>query len=327
MEKFLKLPRVPLFALQPVLQGIPFFRKVLSRDPEQIKFIVDNSVLQRVAPGEVVIRKGDFDNAIYFLLMGNLAVFPDNNSPYPVSHMAPGEMFGEVAMIQGLERTSTVRGDVNSRSILLIRTDFSPFGELTDMRRISLATKLVFYQAIVETIQSRLTQFSTVYPEFAVDHEENIPPQPKRTDDPQEMLVYYYRTGRSLARTLTGWNHQLGALYGHRGSPQAVGLKTILHMMSNDSKNAAPTAQPSARPAAQASSNPTSHPVTRPVAHPMGKPGAKPAAPGGLKPGDPFHGVQSMLDSLGQQPHPPKSQGLPSAEEPLEEFKPRVFHH
>ncbi|MDH4121483.1 MAG: cyclic nucleotide-binding domain-containing protein [Deltaproteobacteria bacterium] len=236
MDKMLKLSKVPMFVLQPVLQTIPFFRKVLSRDPDQIRYIVENSVLQEIQPGETVIKKGELDNSIYFLVMGFLAVYPDNDSVMPVAKINPDEMFGEMAMIQRLERTTTVRGDLNSRRIVLIRTDFSPFGELNDMRRISLATKMVFYQAIVETIRHRLDRFCEMYPEFAVDHDIALPPLPQNASDAKEMLVYHYRTGQRLAQVLARWNDQLGDLFGRRGSPHDMGLNTLLTMLDQETE-------------------------------------------------------------------------------------------
>jgi len=232
MDKTLKLEKIPEWAVYPVLEGIPFFKLALRKDPEQIKFILANTLIQEVASGEVLIRRGDIDNNIFFVVLGHLQVYSDNDSRFPVDTIAQGEMFGEIAMITNLQRSSTVVGDINSRKILVVKTDFSPFGELYDLRRISLQTKLVFYQIIVESIQKRVDNFIRQYPEFVVAHP--MHPIAPFTGKPgtMEEVAHHYEKARKLALSLTEWNHQLARVFDVEGKPQVAGLKTIITLMT-----------------------------------------------------------------------------------------------
>ena len=64
-------------ALDNLLSGIPFYKDLMFNDPDQMKVLLRHSQLFEPEPGEVVIEKGARDKTFYFLLSGQLAVYPD----------------------------------------------------------------------------------------------------------------------------------------------------------------------------------------------------------------------------------------------------------
>lgn len=239
MSRFVKLSKIPDWAVYPVLEAIPFFKKVLRTDPDQIKFILEYSTIQEVSSSETVIRKGDIDHHVYFVLMGHLQVFSDEHNRYPVDAIGPGEMFGEIAVINNLSRSSSVMGDSNSRNILLLKTDFSPFGELDDIRKISMKTKRVFYGAIVDMISHRLENFVHQYPEYAVEHENRGMPPFEGEKDTLDEVSYLLKQARRMGQQLYLWNSQLSEVFDREGKPQVTGLQTIVNILEKESARSA----------------------------------------------------------------------------------------
>jgi CRP-like cAMP-binding protein len=73
---------------------------------EHLELIVTMSRVQRWEPGEAVIREGEFDCWMYFVISGEVRVEKQGAAiSYIRSH---GEVFGEMGVIDGHERSATV---------------------------------------------------------------------------------------------------------------------------------------------------------------------------------------------------------------------------
>ena len=63
----------PLERIQRLLSGIPFFNEVAKESEQQLSRLLECSDIMQARPGEEVIRQGDTDTYLYFLLKGQLA--------------------------------------------------------------------------------------------------------------------------------------------------------------------------------------------------------------------------------------------------------------
>jgi CRP/FNR family cyclic AMP-dependent transcriptional regulator len=81
---------------------------------------------RRLETDQVLFRKGDAGDALYGVLSGRLrihAVAADGRDAL-LNIMQPGDLFGEIAMIDGLERTAEATAIEPSEIVMLRRSDF-----------------------------------------------------------------------------------------------------------------------------------------------------------------------------------------------------------
>ncbi len=156
--KRIELNDYPKDSIRVLLSGIPFFKEVSNLDSDQLKLLLKNSWLQEFTPGEEVIRRGTRDNVYYFILRGNLTVYPDDKDVHHriVNHLGTGHVFGALSLLTNRPRTASLVSDKNGQSTLLFCTDFGVFGELADFSQVSLETKLCFYRLVVNHTRWKL---------------------------------------------------------------------------------------------------------------------------------------------------------------------------
>ncbi|VUD52647.1 hypothetical protein TDB9533_01672 [Thalassocella blandensis] len=211
--------RYPQESIDALLLSIPFYRAVKSLDPYQYDTLMQYSRVIEFEPGEVVLEKGRKDEWLYFLLKGQLEVLSgknletgDTRDSLVVNYITPGEVFGDLAVLLDHERTATVVADANSKKIMVFGTDFRVFGELEDIRPISLATKLIYYRNMVHNLRWKLEVYRMSYPEksFASDHRKVKLFTGLR--DTMSELVSLDKQARELARLLVLWNAEFNRL-------------------------------------------------------------------------------------------------------------------
>jgi CRP-like cAMP-binding protein len=80
---------------------------------------------QRYAPGAIVLRQGEPGEALHLVVRGRFAVErqrPDGRQQR-LATVAPGDMFGELALIDGAPRSATVRALTAGTTHMLARAD------------------------------------------------------------------------------------------------------------------------------------------------------------------------------------------------------------
>ena len=215
--------RYPQESIDALLLSIPFYRAVKSLDEYQYDLLMRYSRVIEYHPGEIVLEKGRRDEWLYFLLKGQLEVLSGKNhaehhasgefdESVVVNYITPGEVFGDLAVLLDHERTATVVADANSKKIMVFGTDFRVFGELRDVRPISLATKLIYYRNMVHNLRWKLEVYRISYPEksFASDHRKVKLFTGKK--DSMEELISLDTQARELARLLVLWNAEFNRL-------------------------------------------------------------------------------------------------------------------
>ena len=186
---------LPRDKVDKLLASIPFYRDVSKSEPWQYDILLRHSRIVELEPGEVVLKKGDTDTWMYFVLKGKLAVYADevSESTHPINYITPGELFGDLAILAAGKRNATVVADAASKEISLFGTDFSVFGKLEEIGGISLNTELIFYRNMVHGMFARAGAVRM------------------GTKGVKEELVALHEQATALADVLKDWNVEFGA--------------------------------------------------------------------------------------------------------------------
>ncbi|MFM7541746.1 MAG: glucose-6-phosphate dehydrogenase [Planctomycetota bacterium] len=104
-------------------------REVLARVPDLAgapeTFLHNLSLMlepNAVAPGDIVIRKGDMGTEMYYICRGEVEILDAKGNP--VARLGEGNSFGEVGLLLDMPRTATVRATVNCDLFILRRESF-----------------------------------------------------------------------------------------------------------------------------------------------------------------------------------------------------------
>jgi len=106
-----------VLAITPIFEGVPADARMA---------LVDKFTLRTAEAGEVVIREGDAGDSFYLIRSGNvtLKVPGSDDDQHLVVTLGEGEFFGEVALLTGRPRTTTVHAKGAVELMELSRTDF-----------------------------------------------------------------------------------------------------------------------------------------------------------------------------------------------------------
>lgn len=200
------LYRAPPKVIDALLGSMPLFKQVYQMDPGQLDVLLRYSQLLEARPGEVVIEAGQIDTWLYFLLKGQLVVYAGEQAVRRVNTITPGEIFGDMAVLLDLPRSATVITDIKTRHSLIVRTDYSVFGEPEDMGCIQLPVKLLFGRTMVHNLRWKLELYRSQFPhhQFAAEHlKVRLYTGPKNT---LQELKSLDQQARNLADLLIRWN-------------------------------------------------------------------------------------------------------------------------
>ena len=79
--------------------------------------------VQRLEAGEIVFRSGDPATRVFCVLTGSVGV-ETSDSGVVLNRLQPGEMFGEIGVIEGRSRTATVRAAEPCALLAIDQADF-----------------------------------------------------------------------------------------------------------------------------------------------------------------------------------------------------------
>jgi CRP-like cAMP-binding protein len=110
-------------------------------EQRELDLLVKSTTTKRLKPKEVLCRKGDPGNQLYGILSGSLKVTTTGTDGKDVMFglMGPGEVIGEIALLDGEERSATVTAVENTELLTLHRRELIPYLEANPRAAIGLA--------------------------------------------------------------------------------------------------------------------------------------------------------------------------------------------
>jgi len=142
------LARIPLFA------GLPAGTR---------EWAARRMIRRQYGAGETIVRQGDIGDTFYVIVRGNVEIDVENGGRVTTRRSGPGDVFGEIALLQNIPRTATVRAADTLTLYTLSREDFQDLqaraAELlgTDQPRVSalMRGRLTSFPSIVLCGSSR----------------------------------------------------------------------------------------------------------------------------------------------------------------------------
>ena len=105
-----------------LLHRVPVFSALLPDELERVARVV---VTRRFEAGEVVFKEGDQGSTCYVVRSGRTRAVrehPDGRS-ITLAHFGPGDIFGEMAMLDGERRSATVESIEDTDAIAILSVD------------------------------------------------------------------------------------------------------------------------------------------------------------------------------------------------------------
>jgi CRP-like cAMP-binding protein len=99
--------------------------------PEELDRLLAHARAERVDEGRVLFRKGDPGDRLYVVLAGRISISTTSEAGKEVvlNVLGRGEVFGEIALLDGKARTADAIAMAESHLLVLDRADFMPFLE------------------------------------------------------------------------------------------------------------------------------------------------------------------------------------------------------
>jgi CRP/FNR family transcriptional regulator, cyclic AMP receptor protein len=105
-----------------LLHRVPVFSTL---SPEELEHVAQVAVPRRFEAGEVVFKEGDEGSTCYVVRSGRARAVrghPDGRS-ITLAHFGPGDIFGEMAMLDGERRSATVESIEGTHAIAILSAD------------------------------------------------------------------------------------------------------------------------------------------------------------------------------------------------------------
>ena len=104
-------------------------RSLATLSEEQLARFLEFVSFVRCKPGEIICNEGDNADCMYLLLAGQMRIVTEKKRkhPYFLRYLEAGQSFGEIALLDGGERSATVEAIKDS---LLLRLDETGFKRL-----------------------------------------------------------------------------------------------------------------------------------------------------------------------------------------------------
>ena len=116
---------------------------------ENLNELMKLSKIRKYNSGEAIIEEGSYDSWIYFLLDGKVSIVKDSKEIRIIHH--PGDIFGEMGIIDGSARSASVYAIGET---LCLSTDMSYIDRLSGNNKIAMA--YILYKVFAEVLANRL---------------------------------------------------------------------------------------------------------------------------------------------------------------------------
>lgn len=209
----LPLSQYPTEQLEFLLSGISFIRTLREETPLEAELILGASHLFEADPGEQITTRGSQVSILYFLLRGQLLVYPDEEveDVQPVSIVSPGQVIGALELAADQPATGSVAVDESVGRALLLGIDHAVLGRGSQPGLIQPLTKVALLRLIANNARWRVDQYRSRHPECPhADRMGEIPIALAHTETHKqiESLVLQCRVIAELLRDWKNWLRQ-----------------------------------------------------------------------------------------------------------------------
>jgi len=106
------------------LSDVPLFSGL---EADEVQFIASHSVTRQVLRNTVLLREGERPSSLFIIQSGRVrvSVSGDDGSELVLADLGPGELFGELALIDGEPRMATVEVVEDATVSVVSREDFA----------------------------------------------------------------------------------------------------------------------------------------------------------------------------------------------------------
>lgn len=106
------------------LQNVPLFAQL---DPEHLASLARRLHVERFAAGDEIIHQGDVGDKLFIVNRGQVEVVASGpmDQARPLAVLREGDYFGEMALLQDIPRTATVRASTPVQLFSLTKADFN----------------------------------------------------------------------------------------------------------------------------------------------------------------------------------------------------------
>ena len=94
--------------LSRVCKKAPLFR---SMNRGALSRLLDTAIQPVYNPNDVIVKQGEHDQSVYLVIFGRVRVMqasPDSPTEIVIAELGPGEVFGELAILESQPRSATV---------------------------------------------------------------------------------------------------------------------------------------------------------------------------------------------------------------------------
>jgi CRP/FNR family transcriptional regulator, cyclic AMP receptor protein len=122
--------------LDEVLGYVPLFRDLPKRHLKQLASLCE---VAEYMPDAAIVKQGEPGDAFFVVLKGQAKVTVNNRF---VQRLLPGDHFGEIAVLDGGERSATVRSETPMQLVILTRRDLMKALKADPSLSVNLLTEL-----------------------------------------------------------------------------------------------------------------------------------------------------------------------------------------
>ena len=100
--------RASKWQLSRVAKKAPLFR---SMSRSALSRLLDKGIQPIFNPNDVIVKQGEHDESVYLVIFGRVRVMQssgENAVETPIAELGPGEVFGELAILESQPRSATV---------------------------------------------------------------------------------------------------------------------------------------------------------------------------------------------------------------------------
>lgn len=147
------------------------FRKIpafSSMDEKLVQEVVRMSRMRKYEPGEYLIREGDFDAWVFFLVKGELRITHKNLEVGTIRRL--GDVFGEMGIIDGSPRAASIQA---LSPTLCVVVDASLFDHQAKQDKFVL--QAILYRIFCEVMAVRLREMDKKLSELTASRADQAP--------------------------------------------------------------------------------------------------------------------------------------------------------